>query len=56
MPIRNIKFEIIGVFQVLNKKEGDFTEADEDVLLRTKNFMITTKNSLIFKFSSRVET
>lgn len=33
MPIRNIKFEIIGVFQVLNKFNGDFTKQDEDLLL-----------------------
>lgn len=33
MPMRNVKFEIIGVFQVLNKKDGDFTEADEEILL-----------------------
>jgi Nif-specific regulatory protein len=29
MPLRNFKREIIGVFQVLNKKEGKFTSEDE---------------------------
>ncbi len=33
MPIRNIKYEIIGVFQVLNKLDGEFTDNDEDLLL-----------------------
>lgn len=33
MPIRNIKHEIIGVFQVLNKNNGVFTSEDEDILI-----------------------
>ncbi|MBR1977693.1 GAF domain-containing protein [bacterium] len=33
MPIVNIKHEIVGVFQVLNKKEGNFTQKDEDILI-----------------------
>lgn len=33
MPIRNLKYEIIGVFQVINKFDGNFTETDEDLLL-----------------------
>ena len=33
MPIRNLKYEVIGVFQVINKFEGNFTEADEDLLV-----------------------
>ncbi|GBF23121.1 metal dependent phosphohydrolase with GAF sensor [Candidatus Gastranaerophilus sp. (ex Termes propinquus)] len=33
MPIRNMGHEIVGVFQVLNKKGGVFTEKDEDLLL-----------------------
>lgn len=32
MPIKNINQEIIGVFQVLNKLTGYFTEEDEDLL------------------------
>src|SRR5574344_147144 len=32
IPIRNLKHEIIGVFQVLNKLSGEFTKADEELL------------------------
>jgi len=32
MPLRNFKREIIGVFQVLNKKEGKFTSEDEQFI------------------------
>ena len=33
MPIRNMSHEIIGAFQVLNKKDGHFTQKDEDLLI-----------------------
>lgn len=33
MPIRNLAHQIVGVFQVLNKIEGDFTQKDEDLLI-----------------------
>lgn len=33
MPIRSMSHEIVGVFQVLNKKGGHFTEKDEDLLI-----------------------
>ena len=33
MPIRNIEQEIIGVFQILNKFGGYFTQEDEDILI-----------------------
>ena len=33
MPIRNIEQEIIGVFQILNKLSGYFTQEDEDILV-----------------------
>ena len=33
MPIKNMSHEITGVIQVLNKKDGCFTEKDEDLLL-----------------------
>lgn len=33
MPIRNLSHQIVGVFQVLNKKDGYFTEKDEDLLI-----------------------
>jgi HD-GYP domain-containing protein (c-di-GMP phosphodiesterase class II) len=31
-PIRNRRGEVIGVFQVLNKRQGSFSKADEDLL------------------------
>ncbi len=33
MPIRNLSHQIVGVFQVLNKNNGDFTQKDEDLLV-----------------------
>ena len=33
MPIRNLSHQIVGVIQVLNKKEGEFTQKDEDLLI-----------------------
>ena len=33
MPIRNLSHQIVGVFQVLNKFNGDFTQKDEDLLI-----------------------
>ncbi len=33
MPIRNLSHQIVGVFQVLNKKGGEFTAKDEDLLI-----------------------
>lgn len=33
MPIRNMSHEIIGAFQVLNKKGNHFTQKDEDILI-----------------------
>lgn len=33
MPIRNMGHEIVGVFQVLNKQSGEFTQKDEDLLV-----------------------
>jgi HD-GYP domain-containing protein (c-di-GMP phosphodiesterase class II)/tetratricopeptide (TPR) repeat protein len=33
MPMKNRKMEIIGVFQVLNKQNGHFKKADEDLLM-----------------------
>lgn len=55
MPIRNIKFEIIGVFQVLNKKDGNFTDADEDVLLAIgTNAGIAIENNLLFNIQQKM--
>ncbi|MBR2386020.1 GAF domain-containing protein, partial [bacterium] len=33
MPIVNIKHQIVGVFQVLNKFDGSFTQKDEEALI-----------------------
>jgi|GEM_PF-152635 len=33
LPMRNRRMEIIGVFQVLNKRQGHFTKSDEDLLM-----------------------
>ncbi len=33
MPIRNLSHQIVGVFQVLNKIDGDFSQKDEDLLI-----------------------
>ena len=55
MPIRNVKYEIIGVFQVLNKKDGDFTEADEDVLLAIgTNAGIAIENNLLLNIQQKM--
>ncbi len=49
MPIRNIKYEIIGVFQVLNKFNGDFTNQDEDLLVTIgSNAGIALENNILF--------
>src|SRR3989454_1768430 len=37
VPLRNPKQEVIGVFQVLNKKEGRFTSEDEHFVLALAN-------------------
>ena len=55
MPMRNIKFEIIGVFQVLNKKDGDFTDSDEDILLAIgTNAGIAIENNLLFNIQQKM--
>ncbi len=55
MPIRNIKFEIIGVFQVLNKKDGDFTDADEEILLAIgTNAGIAIENNVLFNIQQKM--
>lgn len=33
MPIWNMKHEILGVFQVLNKQKGSFSKEDEEILI-----------------------
>ncbi len=55
MPIRNIKYEIIGVFQVLNKKDGDFTDSDEEILLTIgTNAGIAIENNLLFNIQQEM--
>lgn len=50
MPIRNLKHEIIGAFQVLNKLNGFFTEEDEDLLVAIGSSAgIALENAQLFK-------
>ena len=49
MPIKNIDQEIIGVFQVLNKETGYFTEEDEDLLITIGSSAgISLENATLF--------
>lgn len=55
MPIHNIKYEIIGVFQVLNKKNGNFTDSDEDILFAIgTNAGIAIENNLLFNIQQNM--
>lgn len=55
MPIHNIKYEIIGVFQVLNKKNGNFTNADEEILFTiATNAGIAIENNLLFNIQQNM--
>lgn len=50
MPIKNLKQEIIGAFQVLNKFDGEFTEEDEDLLIAIGSSAgIALENAQLFK-------
>lgn len=50
LPIKNLKQEIIGAFQVLNKSKGSFTEADEDLLIAIGSSAgIALENAQLFK-------
>ena len=50
MPIRNIEQEIIGVFQILNKLSGYFTQEDEDILISSGSSAgISLENAKLFK-------
>ncbi len=50
MPIKNNNQEIIGAFQVLNKKGGIFTKGDEDLLVAIGgNASIALENAQLFK-------
>lgn len=55
MPIRNLKYEIIGVFQVINKYDGPFTEADEDLLVTIgASAGIALENNRLFENQQRM--
>jgi len=50
MPLRNEKNEIVGVMQVLNKKDGIFTEEDEELLdALGSQTAIALENSRLFE-------
>jgi putative nucleotidyltransferase with HDIG domain len=50
MPMRNQNGEIIGVFQVLNKKEGIFTKEDEEILDAISHIAATAvENALLYE-------
>lgn len=50
MPIKNLKQEIIGAFQVLNKLNGFFTDEDEDLLVAIGSSAgIALENAQLFK-------
>jgi len=50
MPIKNLKQEIIGAFQVLNKLNGIFSEEDEDLLIAIGSSAgIALENAQLFK-------
>lgn len=55
MPVRNIKFEIIGAFQVLNKTNGDFTDSDEEILFAIgTNAGIAIENNILFTIQQKM--
>jgi len=62
MPMRNKKNEIIGVFQVLNKFDGSFTEEDEELLSAISSIAATSiENAQLYEdqrksFISFIET
>jgi putative nucleotidyltransferase with HDIG domain len=50
VPMRNKNQEIIGVFQILNKKIGKFTKDDEELLIAISQIAATTiENSLLYE-------
>ncbi len=55
MPIRNLKYEVIGVFQVINKFEGSFTETDEDLLITIGSSAgIALENNRLFETQQKM--
>jgi HD-GYP domain-containing protein (c-di-GMP phosphodiesterase class II) len=50
MPLRNIEGHTIGVFQVLNKKDGPFSKKDESLLSAISHIAATTiENSQLYE-------
>ena len=50
MPLSNAEGHILGVFQVLNKKDGPFTERDESLLTAISHIAATTiENSQLYE-------
>lgn len=55
MPIRNLKYEIIGVFQVINKLDGTFTKTDEDLLVTIGSSAgIALENNRLFESQQKM--
>jgi adenylate cyclase len=49
VPIKNRSGEVIGVLEVINKKEGVFSETDEDMLRALSSFVaISIENAMLF--------
>ena len=55
MPIWNMKHEILGVFQVLNKLNGEFNAIDEETLLTIGSSVgIAIENSRLFEAQQKM--
>ncbi len=53
-PVKNQSEEILGVIQVINKKDGVFTEADLDILRAlTPQIAIALENATLFRDQNR---
>lgn len=57
MPIKNLKHDIIGAFQVLNKQNGTFSEEDEDLLIAIGSSAgIALENAQLFNKQQKMLT
>lgn len=57
MPIKNLKHDIIGAFQVLNKQNGSFSEEDEDLLIAIGSSAgIALENAQLFNKQQKMLT
>ncbi|MBO5947990.1 GAF domain-containing protein [bacterium] len=55
MPMRNVNHDIVGVFQVLNKKNGVFSTEDEDLMLAIgSNAGISLENARLFHHQQKM--